>query len=125
MHTLCNWDSSHIVCPALNSSLRIWQDSQQLRVCLRTRLWRFFSMCSSLYLTFFPNSLFRRYRVKGDLGAHTTTSLTIAHAITHGGLDPQDLPMWRTIFQRTFHKSIAVQLGDERENIWFVDARRD
>jgi hypothetical protein len=82
-------------------------------------------MCSSLYLTFFPNSLFRRYRVKGDLGAHTTTSLTIAHAITHGGLDPQDLPMWRTIFQRTFHKSIAVQLGDERENIWFVDARGD
>ena len=82
-------------------------------------------MCSSLYLTFFPNSLFRRYHIKGDLGAHTTTSLTIAHAITYGGLNPRDLPMWRTIFQRTFHKSIAVQLGDGRENIWFVDARGD
>jgi hypothetical protein len=80
---------------------------------------------AAFFQSFFSNSLFSQYHNKGNHAAHATTSLGIAHAITHIGLNAHDLLMWESIFQHTFHRSIAEQLDDGRETVWIVDARQD
>jgi hypothetical protein len=53
-----------------------------------------------------------------------TNSLSVANAITRMHMNSQDKLLWRSIFQKTFNKSIADQLADRRGVIWSVDARQ-
>jgi hypothetical protein len=80
---------------------------------------------AAFFQSFFSNPLFSQYRNKGNHTAHATTSLGIAHAITHIGLNAHDLLTWESIFQHTFYRSIAEQLDDGRETVWIVDAQQD
>jgi len=53
-----------------------------------------------------------RYHTNGSISAYTTTSLSVAGAISQLSMNKYDQSMWNTIFNHSFYKTIAEQLAD-------------
>jgi hypothetical protein len=66
--------------------------------------------------------IFRNFHKEGVTSAHTATSLTVADAITQGGLSLSDSSMWQHIFKHTFGRSINCELEERGRSVWKIDA---
>ena len=78
-----------------------------------------------LLTSFFPDSkLPSRYHRNGSFSAHTTTSLSVADAISRLSMDDYDSLIWNQIFRHSFQMTVTDQLGDTSK-IWLVDGRPD